>query len=268
MQKTSEAASSGISFLSQGPVKDDGLLVDRDRAAVWWLALDRIAVADWSRLRSLLIEEEHKRAARFHFDRDRLVYIAAHAMCRGLLTYCAGADPQSWRFATEDHGKPELVTASGSPRLRINISHTHGLAAVALTVDHDIGIDVEWLERDTDTEKLAERMFAPSEREVVASAPEAERIDTFLSFWTLKEAYVKAIGKGLSQPLDAFSFDLQSLKIRFEDTLADDPDGWRFKRYRPGPEHLMALAVRHPDPSRLVVDCQPAPLDYLLALGR
>ncbi|PVB62188.1 4'-phosphopantetheinyl transferase superfamily protein [Labrenzia sp. 011] len=254
-------------FLLHGPVTDGGSLMTPDRAALWWIALDRIADDDWETLEAILSEEERIRSERFHFDRDRQVYVAAHATCRGLLSYCLGGAPQSWRFSVGDHGKPELVCPPEGPRVRVNISHTRGLAAVALTLDHDIGVDVEWLQRSAETDKLAKRVFAARECRTLAAAPQARKLDTFLSFWTLKEAYVKAIGKGLSQPLDAFSFDLDTLRIHFEDGQADDPARWRFERYAPAPEHLMALAIRHPDPARLSIDAMAAPLDFLLAQG-
>ncbi len=254
-------------FLTEGPSTGKDSLITADRAALWWLPLDRIGGADWAGLETLLSEEERTRAKRFRFGRDREVYIAAHAICRGLLTYCTGGAPGNWRFSVEDHGKPEVQSPPGGPRLRANISHTRGLAAVALTVDHDIGVDVEWLQREAPTEKLARRVFAAREQETLAAAPDDRKIDTFLSFWTLKEAYVKAIGKGLSQPLGAFSFDLDSLRIHFDDHLVDDPAHWHFERYRLGPDHLMALAVKHPEAARLKVGAMEAPLHWLRQLA-
>ncbi|TYC51168.1 4'-phosphopantetheinyl transferase superfamily protein [Rhodobacterales bacterium] len=268
LQKTLSNNPDAEGFLSHGPATGGTSLIDRDRVAVWWLPLERVGEADWPSLEALLSAEERTRAERFHFERDRKVYIAAHAACRGLLTYCLAEPADSWRFSVEDHGKPELICPEGGPRFRVNISHTRDFAAAALTQDHDIGIDVEWLQRSAETEGLARRMFAESECRQVVEASDAEKLDIFLGFWTLKEAYVKAIGKGLSQPLDAFSFDLNAASISFRDSSADDPDCWFFERCRPGPEHLMALAVRHPDKTRLTVDTRQAPLDYLLDLAR
>ncbi|NDV85386.1 4'-phosphopantetheinyl transferase superfamily protein [Aurantimonas aggregata] len=254
-------------FLSHGPAANGKLLVDGDRVAAWYLPLAEIGPADWLLLESLLIPAERARAARFHFERDRLVYIAAHALVRGLLSFCTGHPARDWRFAVEAHGKPELSVPAGAPRLRVNLSHTRGLAAAALTIDHDIGVDVEWLARTVETATLAMRVLSEAERRVLAAAPPAERVETFLTFWTLKEAYVKAIGKGLSQPLEAFSFDLDRLTIRFDDEAGDDAAHWRFDARRPSADHRMALAVRHPDPSRLDVDVGPAPLAYLRGLA-
>lgn len=244
-----------------------GATVGPDRAVVWWLAVDGLGPSDWPRLRALLSEEERARADRFHFERDRLVYTAAHALCRGLLSAATGAPPRDWLFSIGSHGKPEVLIPDSAPRLRVNLSHTRGLAAVALVVEHDIGIDVEWLDRHPHVDDLAERMFAEQERKQLAAIPGARRTEAFLRFWTLKEAYVKAIGKGLSQPLDAFFFELDRPGIHFADPKADDPARWHFDQLRPGPDHMLALAVRHPAPARLAVEAGPAPLPYLLSLA-
>lgn len=241
--------------------------VSRDRAVVWWLALDSVHPGDWPRLRALLAAEERARADRFHFERDALVYTAAHALCRGLLSAATGLPPEGWAFSVGAYGKPEVLSPGEGPQLRVNISHTRGLAAVALTVEHDIGVDVEWLDRHPHVDELAGRMFAEREREQLAAVPDAQRIEAFLRFWTRKEAYVKAIGKGLSQPLDAFFFELDQPGIYFADPSADDTARWRFDEVRPGPEHLLALAISHPEPARLAVEIGPAPLAYLTSLA-
>lgn len=225
-----------------------------DRVVVRWLALDGIAAEQWPHLEALLDEAERARAKRYAFERDRLVYIAAHALGRVLLSHWAGGAPQDWRFTLGAHGKPEVMVPSGMPRLRLNLSHTNGLAAAVLTEDHDVGIDVEWLDRRAPTMELARRFFAEAECAALAAVPEAEFVETFLAFWTLKEAYVKAIGKGLAQPLDSFAFTLKPPAIRFDDRLADDPAHWLFRRFRPGRHHLLALALRHPRPAEVAID--------------
>jgi 4'-phosphopantetheinyl transferase len=254
-------------FLSHGPPRDGNMLVSRDRVALWWLATDRVPPDGWSALSGLLSDAERARAQRFHFERDRHSYILAHALCRGLLSACTARAPGSFSFEPGDHGKPEVAVLPGEGRLRVNISHTRGMAAAALTVDHDIGVDVEWLGRNVGASAVAASHFAPSEQAVLAAAPEAQKTETFLAFWTLKEAYVKAIGKGLSQPLQSFAFDLKTRAIRFDDALCDDPACWRFARLAPGRDHTLALAVRHPQPASLEICGGPAQLDQLLALA-
>lgn len=268
MRKTLGGRQPSEGFLSHGAVRDGNALVSKDGVAAWWLLLEHLTEGDLEMLEALLVDEELTRADRFHFERDRQIYIAAHGICRGLLSYHLGQPAKNWRFSIEDHGKPELISPAGGPRIRVNISHTRGLAAVALTSEHDIGVDVEWRHRDAMVDELAQRMFAESERRDVQRACKEKKLDIFLAYWTLKEAYVKAIGKGLSQPLDAFEFDLNGLNITFLDRSADDPDHWHFERYQPGPDHLMALAVRHPAKANLRVEAGPAPMEFLRNLAQ
>lgn len=235
-------------------------MLSENDAAVWWLDVDTVNAGDWPRLEAVLEDSEKARAARFHFERDRLTYIAAHALGRLMLSAHAGGDPAAWRFTTGDHGKPEVICENG-PALRLNLSHTRGLAAAGLTLEHDIGVDVEWLDRKPAALDLAARFFAPSECAYLESVAPERVHETFLTFWTLKEAYVKAIGKGLAQPLDSFFFTLDPLSIGFDSALADDPERWLFRRLSPSERHLMALALRHPRPadvrvSALAMDAQ------------
>ena len=227
--------------------------MNAERAEIWWLDVDAVAAEHWPALEALLEESERQRAARFHFERDRLTYVAAHALGRRLLSHWAGGVPQDWRFSVGDHGKPEVLCPEGAPALRLNLSHTRGLAAAALTVDNDIGIDVEWLGRHTDCLGLGQRFFAASECELLRAAPAERLVETFLALWTLKEAYVKAIGKGLAQPLDSFSFTPEPPAISFADPTADDPARWLFRQVRPTGRHLLALALRHPRPRAVEV---------------
>lgn len=242
------------------PVTEDG--VAGDLVAVRWLAVDDVSPAQWPRLEALLDAAELARSKRFAFERDRHTYIAAHALGRVLLSSWAGGTPQAWRFAVGDHGKPEAVVPEGAPRLRLNLSHTRGLAAAVLSEDHDVGVDVEWLDRKSPTMELAQRFFAAAECTQLETVPEGTFGEHFLAFWTLKEAYVKAIGKGLAQPLDSFAFTLEPLSIRF-DSVADDPAHWLFHRLRPTPAHLLALALRHPRPDVVRVDARAVTVDEL-----
>ncbi|NTG47856.1 4'-phosphopantetheinyl transferase superfamily protein [Agrobacterium rhizogenes] len=238
-------------------------MMAKDEVVVWWMRTDD-AERHLPQLEALLDDTERAHAARFHFQRDRSSYIAAHALGRSLLSTYAGGDPTSWRFTTGDHGKPEVISPHSGPRLRLNLSHTHGLAAAVLTLDHDVGIDVEWLDRKPAID-LAAHFFAPAECAHLAGvAPELAH-EVFLTFWTLKEAYVKAIGKGLAQPLNSFALILDPLSIRFDDELAGDPAHWLLRRFQPTCDHLMALALYHPRPHNVTITTLAADSSLLLS---
>ena len=213
----------------------------------------------------MLDPTERERVGRFHFDRDRRSYIAAHALGRRLLSSWAGGEPSAWTFTVGPHGKPEVAGPLGGPRLRVNLSHTSGLAAAVLTEDHDVGIDVEWMGRQAAGDDLAQRFFAPDECAILAATPPERAEEAFLTFWTLKEAYIKAVGLGLSLPLDAFAFNLDPLGIHFEPSVVDDPACWRFAHWRPTPDHLMALALRHPNPRDVIITVTAADMALLAA---
>jgi 4'-phosphopantetheinyl transferase len=197
----------------------------------------------YNALVALLSDEERQRMSRFCFERDRLLFLVAHALVRTTLSRFADAPPAAWRFRTGSHGRPEIATPPS--RLRFSLSHTRGLAACAVTIDADIGLDVENLSSGAALD-VAERFFSPREVRDLFGRPEASRRDRFVEFWTLKEAYIKARGLGLSLPLQAFSVYTDSegaWRIAFEPPLDDDPERWWLWSSRLGDSHQAALAI-------------------------
>ena len=215
------------------------------RAGLWWLALANVPLEAWSRWMSLLDEEEQARAARFVHERDRQPFIAAHALLRILLQQLAGRPADAWRFVSGSHGKPSLHPDHRLDRLAFNLSHTRGAVACAITLDHAIGVDIEQVERSTRLVDIADSHFAPAERALLRAAPAAEQRALFFRLWTLKEAYIKAHGDGLSLPLDQFAFTLAPLAIDIDPAIRDDPAAWQFCIVTPTPTHILSLAVRH-----------------------
>jgi 4'-phosphopantetheinyl transferase len=208
------------------------------------MLVQAVAQADWPRLAALLDDAEQEQAVRFSFEEDRCSYIAAHALLRSSLSELAPRASTLWRFTRNACGKPSPVLEPGEPDLRVNLSHTRGLVAVAIAHGRDVGVDVEWMARDNLTRNLALEVFAPTECEAVAVCPEKDLRETLFAFWTLKEAYIKARGGGLSIPLDSFAFTLDPLRITFAAPGGDDPARWWFRCLRPTPDHALALAAR------------------------
>jgi 4'-phosphopantetheinyl transferase len=151
-----------------------------------------------------------------------------------------------WRFTLNNHGRPEIAPGITQVPLRFNLAHAGGLYACAVTLDCDIGVDVESVDAADDVERLASRFFASAEAEDIASAPALLKRELFLSYWTLKEAFVKALGGGLSIRLDKvrFRFDPTTVRADFDADLAEQPHDWQFACFRPTTCHHLAIAVR------------------------
>jgi 4'-phosphopantetheinyl transferase len=214
--------------------------------AVWWMEVGSpspTAVAQW---RSCLDDAEQAQADRFYFEEDRSTYAAAHWLVRHALAAVGGLPPADWRFVVAKRGKPAIDPGLERPGLEFNLSHTRGFVACAVRVGGEIGIDVEALTRTPAGLDISERYFSPSEVALLrGTAPERQR-DTFLRFWTLKEAFIKATGEGLGRGLASFSFTLDPVAISFHPGDADDATQWTFIERQPTPRHLLALAIRHP----------------------
>jgi 4'-phosphopantetheinyl transferase len=194
-------------------------------------------------LAALLSDDERSKAARFRFESDRLLYLVAHALLRVTLSRYSDVPPEAWRFRSGKHGRPEI--SSPSSRLRFSLSHTPGLAACAVIVDRDIGLDVEDRSRRVPME-IAQRFFSTRETCDLLGAPVDTRSRKFLQYWTLKEAYVKARGLGLSLPLKQFSVYNDACgewRISFDPLLNDDPSRWWLWSSGVGNNHEAALAI-------------------------
>jgi 4'-phosphopantetheinyl transferase len=216
---------------------------------IWWMECGSPTAAVLAQWRACLDAAELARADRFYFEEDRSTYIAAHWLLRNALASVGGLPPEAWRFVVGAQGKPGIDQALGRGDIEFNLSHTRGFVACAVGSDHVIGIDVETLSRKPDLD-IADHYFSPSEvARLRRTAPERQHY-TFLRFWTLKEALIKATGEGLNRALDSFSFCLDPVSIAFDPADAGEAARWSFLEKQPTPWHLLALAVhdRRPGP--------------------
>lgn len=223
---------------------DDWPQLSAGTAGAWWMTLPGTPGDCWGRWASLLDAEERARAGRFVHEHDRRQFIAAHALLRLLLQRFGGRPATSWRFVTGAHGKPSLHPDHGLAPLAFNISHTRDAIACAMTLDHEIGVDIEALDRPGRLLEIAGAYFSAAELSILRAARSDEQRTVFLRLWTLKEAYIKAHGDGLSLPLKLFSFSLSPLKISFAGDLKDDPQRWTFATFAAAENHVLSTAVR------------------------
>lgn len=157
---------------------------------------------------STLGEEERRRAGRFRFALDRDRYVAGRGLQRAVLSRYLGVSPARLGFQTNEFGKPELAAEQAESGLTFNASNSGTRALYAIAMRRAVGVDLEEVRHLPDALLVARSFFAPREIATVeSSAPGAQSL-AFLRCWTRKEAYVKAIGEGLSVSLD--EFDLSS----------------------------------------------------------
>lgn len=200
----------------------------------------------------LLSTDEKQRLAKYTYPEDRHDALITRAFVRTLLTqYTQGEDyiePEQWRFKRGGKGKPEIVN-SKIP-LRFNISHTKGLIACAVTLRVDVGIDVEYVQRKTSYLKVADHKFSPSEVAELNLQPRDSQRSRFFDYWTLKESYIKAVGVGLTIPLDRFSFDIrdyQNIEMSFDKPTDEVASHWQNWLFDASNKHRMGLSVKDPD---------------------
>jgi 4'-phosphopantetheinyl transferase len=215
-----------------------------------WRVPQEVPAAALARYWPILAADEQARANRFHFDRDKNRYVVARAVLRLINGRYLSLPPQQITFTYTEYDKPALApTQSAFPdggRLQFNVSHSGGLAMMAFCRDAEVGIDVEKRRLLDDGEQIAERFFSASEVAVFKSLPTEQRNEAFFNCWTRKEAYIKAIGEGLSCPLDVFGVTLtpgepaRLLQIRGSEAAAAE---WSLFSLEPDEGFITAVAI-------------------------
>lgn len=194
----------------------------------------------------LLSPDEADRAARFVFARDRRRFIAARAALRSILGERLGESPERLKFAYGPYGKPELADAWRPSGIQFNLAHSGDWALVAVAIGKRIGIDVEQLRPLVEGKDIAQRHFSPRETAQLWSLPLELQEEAFFRCWTRKEAYLKALGCGLSMALDAFDVSLLPDQPAALLAARDDPRApthWRMAELRPAAGYLGAVVV-------------------------
>jgi len=210
---------------------------------LWRVDLD-LAPQQIAHLQEMLSPEETDRAGKFQFERDRRRFQAAHGALRIILNRYLGCTPTQVQYQFTSNGKPILVN---SPELHFNLSHSHERALVAVAHIHPIGVDIEQIRPLDNLDALARQCFSAHEYQQFAALPAPDNLQGFFNAWTRKEAYIKAIGDGLSYPLAAFDVSLLPGEPTRLLTIASAPheaSAWTLQAVDAGAGYAAAFAVR------------------------
>lgn len=212
---------------------------------LWFTQLSAVPASAIVGYQNLLNPADQERNQRFKNGKLRDANTVTRALLRTVLSQYDDCPPHRWEFGAREHGKPYI--ASPASGLHFNLSHSVEWIVCAVSRIPVIGVDVERCGREVDVLRLAKRFF--SEREyldVMQCAPE-DRKHRFFDYWTLKEAYIKARGEGISLGLDKFSFGFSShgaISIECDEQLQENAGAWHFRVSPREGDHRLALAVK------------------------
>lgn len=221
--------------------------LQKDEVHVWRASLKGWVADEIERGLSILSSEERARADRFLQAKHRKRFISSHATLHAILTKYL---PELWttplQFRHNEYGKPHLAYNS---TLQFNLSNSHSVVLCAVAWDQEVGIDVEHMKRDIYINGIAKRFFSPEESAALQKLPVEEQLAGFYRLWTLKEAYIKAIGQGFSFPLNRFTTNVKATQtdgLISVDGDCEQAKSWALCPIPVGEDYKAALAIEEP----------------------
>jgi 4'-phosphopantetheinyl transferase len=218
--------------------------LNRDQLHVWLASLE-VPSQQLGELKYTLSNDEIARADRFYFERDRRSFIAARGIMRAIIARYLETTPSAVRFSYNEFGKPRLEASQEIRNLSFNLSHSGGLALVAVALARDVGIDIETIDDSVSIEEVAKSFFSANETAALGRLPQSLRLAGFFNCWTRKEAYIKARGMGLSMPLDSFEVALNPGEPADLIWTANSADlsNWKIESLEIDSRHAAAIAA-------------------------
>jgi 4'-phosphopantetheinyl transferase len=241
------------------------LSLDNNSIHLWLAYPDEIQdEALLLRYADLLTDAEKIRWQRFYFPQHRHQFLVTRALLRATLSLYADVEPKDWCFDLNRYGKPEIAQTQTDLPIRFNLSHTDGVILCGIVLEHDLGVDIENQQKERASLNIAEHFFS---RQEIASlqkiSGQQQKQQRFFEYWTLKEAYIKARGMGLSLPLDQFSFVLEEnrpVQIAFDPSMQENPNHWQFWQLYPSEQHIAAVAIKSGSPDFQLLTNKVIPL--------
>ncbi len=213
----------------------------KDQAHIWKIPLNISNAHSKQFLRSF-DDGERERAKRFYFEKDRKSYISTRGQLRFLLGKYLQRVPTDFKFSYNEWGKPFLKDMN----IQFNVSHSKAVGLLGFCLDHPIGVDIEWKRPDFGGLKIARRFFSDSEISELEGLSGKDQLQGFFNAWSRKEAYIKAVGKGLAIPLGKFSVSLAPNKECAIRNTDHDPEAihkYKLINVNSDPEYASAVVV-------------------------
>lgn len=204
-------------------------IIDSGSVHLWWEELD-VSEDRLRKLSALLSGKEQERAGRFVYSVHRRRFVAARAMLRLLLGSYLEIPPGDVAIASDEQGKPYLENQDTKRPLCFNLSHSRGVALFGLAVNRRIGVDVEHIDERRDPGRIARRFFTAREAGKLSAASGSDRLELFFRYWTIKEAYLKATGEGISRLESVEGCLDEKGGCRILDKAASDGQKWTVRR--------------------------------------
>jgi 4'-phosphopantetheinyl transferase len=234
-----------MAFDAWAPPPAGRLALAADEVHVWRASL-RPPPHVLARLQAHLSPDERARAARFRFPEHRDAFVAGRGAQREILARYTGLTPHAHAYAETKYGKQSLAGAAAELGIHYNVSNSGDLALFAVAAGRELGVDLEKLKPMPDGIDIAQRFFSAPENEVFAALDEGVRDLAFFNCWTRKEAYIKAVGEGLSMPLDRFDVAFAPGEpARLLRTRGDEDEArrWSMAALEPGEGYVGAIVV-------------------------
>ena len=221
----------------------------QDQAHLWLIRTERLET-QVERLGTTLCQAEWERAGRFQFARDREQFILGRGILRTILGRYLHQEPRALRFRYNEFGKPMLDAPAPDNTLCFNLAHSAQRMLLAITRGKKIGVDIERIRPEIDLDRLAAQIFSLHERESWNALAPDVKPRAFFNGWTRKEAFVKAVGEGLSYPLQELEVTLapndaaKLLRVRGDARAAEE---WHMQALDVGKEYAAAYAINARD---------------------
>jgi 4'-phosphopantetheinyl transferase len=218
-----------------------------DDVHIWraWLDLpaDRVRQAEQT-----LSPGELAKATRFRFEQDRRRYVAAHSALRAILARYLDMPREEVLLEQARGGKPRLAVAENELGLHFSMADSEDIALYAVVRNADVGVDVELIRPIAEEAQIAAHFFSTAEKAAFAVLPQEQRLRAFYAYWTVKEAYTKAIGAGLAYPLDRLAVAIEGGGLAVIDGDVDEAARWFSTTFCPRLGYAAAVVVRRLSP--------------------